>query len=164
MKPQNATDISHSRWTFFGLFIGLLVFLFLSSFATIKTADQGVYILQDRYESYQTVFEKQVGYNFKLDDIINKLNDLKNNQRTLNERKELQSIINHLKEEIEVQLSKDSIGFKKDYYLVYKDMLKYISDIQNTLDQFQKQEQDYKYKKYLLKRCSDKYRKKLRNE
>ncbi len=165
MKPQNSADITRSRWTFFWLFIGLLVFLFFSSFAAIKTAGQGVYILQDRYDSYQSIFEKQVSYNFELDEIVNKIHDLKNNQRSLNERKELQSIVTDLRKKIEIQLSKDSlVGSKKDHYLVYKDMLKYISDIQSTLDQFQKQEEDYAYKKDLLKKCSDKYTKNLKNE
>jgi hypothetical protein len=61
---------------------------------TFITANRGVAELEQKHRYYNNIVVKQGEMNLIIDEILVQLNDLRFKDRTLNERKNLQSLIN----------------------------------------------------------------------
>ncbi|WP_196892303.1 type VI secretion system TssO [Aureivirga marina] len=156
MKPLNHKELSQSKRKFTIAFSINLFIIGIGMFFTFFIAKKGMEVLTEKQTSYNHIFQKQAAITFEIDHITKMLYQLKNKNRTLSEHRQFQGIINELRSTLEENMEKDG-KLSKEFEL-YGEMLSQIKAIQNTIDIYEEQSEEYEYNKELLERCRKKYR------
>ncbi len=156
MKPLNHAKRKTSKRHFYFVFGVTILLLFGSGFFAISQAQKGVAILEENHANYNKIFERQANITFALEDIIKKLYQLKNNERSLGEHRQFQSLLSDLR----INILKDMEVHKvqhSDAYSVYEELLAQVKTIQAMLDKYEEESEEYHYNKELLEKCREKY-------
>lgn len=155
MKPQNQPEIKIAKRSFYITFSITFFFIFLCLFITLVTANKGVAELEQKHKYYNDIVVKQGEMNLILDEILVQLNDLRFKDRTLNERKNLQSLINEKRFIINAEIQKS----KKDGsnpFTLYEEFLLEIQQIQTKIDALKETEGLFAINKTQLEKCIEK--------
>jgi hypothetical protein len=155
MKPLNYTKISAKKRKFYIMFIVTLAFIFGCLYVTLITANKGVAELEQKHKYYNDIAVKQGEMNLLLEDILIEVNDLRFKDRTLNERKNLQSLINEKRFAINNEIQKSKIGLTNSFIL-YEEYLIELQQIQNKIDALKEAETSYGINKVQLEKCIEK--------
>lgn len=156
MKPLNHSTILKKKRTFFLLFFITFIFIFICLYITLTTANKGIAELEQKHKYYKDIAVKQSEMNLLLDEILIEINDLRFKDRTLNERKNLQSLINEKRFKInhEIQNTKTNLT---DSFVLYEEFLVELQHIQTKIDVLKEAETSYDINKIQLEKCIEKH-------
>ena len=79
--------------SFIFIFSFTLLLFVLFAICTLKTAERGISLLDEKKVRYDDIFRKQAGYNYRMDEIFKDMNNLYTQKRTDNEQAQYQMII-----------------------------------------------------------------------
>jgi hypothetical protein len=127
-------------------------------FITLTTADKGAAELEQKHKYYNNIVVKQGEMNLLLDEILIEVNDLRFKDRTLNERKYLQSLINEKRLEIKNEIRKSKTDLTNSFSL-YEEFLVELQRIQTRIDVLKEDETSYNINKVQLEKCIEKHNK-----
>ncbi|MCV6629608.1 MAG: hypothetical protein OIF50_07085 [Flavobacteriaceae bacterium] len=160
MKPTNLKERKRSIWIFVLIFSMLLGMITLCGYLTLQTGRAGVLALEQKHAAYTSIFEKQVSYVYKIEDIIKRLNHILEKDRTLSQHKQYQMIISNLRDELQNDMALLDAS-DKEHFEIYTAFENQISVIQDVLDKYEAEQEIYYSKKELLERCKEKYEENL---
>lgn len=155
MIPLNQPQIKETKRSYYIMFSITFLFIFLCLVITLVTANKGVAELEQKHKYYNDIVVKQGEMNLILDEILVQLNDLRFKDRTLNERKNLQSLINEKRFIINAEIQKT----KKDVnnpFTLYEEFLLEIQQIQTKIDVLKETEGLFAINKKQLEKCIEK--------
>lgn len=156
MKPLNHAKIASKKRKFFIMFFITFAFVFGCLYITLITANKGVAELEQKHKYYNDIAVKQGEMNLLLDEILIEINDLRFKDRTLNERKNLQSLINEKRFAINNEIQKSKTNLTNSFVL-YEEFLVELQHIQTKIDVLKEAETNYEINKTQLKKCIDKH-------
>lgn len=160
MKPLNHTKIVIGKRNYYSMFFITFLFLFLCLFITLTTANKGVIELEQKHKYYNDIVVKQGEMNLILDEILVQLNDLRFKDRTLNERKNLQSLINEKRFIINAEIQKSKKELNNSFKL-YEEFLLEIQQIQTKIDVLKESEGLFDINKTQLEKCIEKQKEEI---
>ncbi|WP_231847471.1 hypothetical protein [Flavobacterium branchiophilum] len=131
------------------------LFIFSCLVITLVTANKGVAELEQKHKYYNDIVVKQGEMNLILDEILVQLNDLRFKDRTLNERKNLQSLINEKRFIINAEIQKTKKDLNNPFTL-YEEFLLEIQQIQTKIDVLKETEGLFAINKKQLEKCIEK--------
>ncbi|MCC9073873.1 hypothetical protein LNQ49_20010 [Flavobacterium sp. F-65] len=156
MKPLNYTKINTEKRKFYITFFITFAFIFGCLYVTLITANKGVAELEQKNKYYNDIAVKQGEMNLLLDEILIEINDLRFKDRTLNERKNLQSLINEKRFAINNEIQKSKTNLTNSFGL-YEEFLVELQRIQTKIDVLKEVETGYNINKVQLEKCIDKH-------
>lgn len=156
MKPLNHTKINTKKRKFYIMFFITSAFIFGCLYITLITANKGVAELEQKHKYYNDIAVKQGEMNLLLDEILIEINDLRFKDRTLNERKNLQSLINEKRFAINNEIQKSKTGLTNSFTL-YEAFLVELQQIQTKIDVLKEVETSYDINKIQLEKCIAKH-------
>ncbi|USD26868.1 type VI secretion system TssO [Flagellimonas marinaquae] len=159
MKALNKKERREGILKFALVFSVTLTLLFFLGFFTIKTGEKGINILNERHENYKAVFITQATLSHKMENIIKLLHLYKNKNRSLRQHRISQSYISESVDSLETELIR--LDYKEeDRFIVFKEMISQVDDIQKTLDRLEADKEELQQLKLYLMKCKEKYNKK----
>jgi hypothetical protein len=156
MKPLNYPEINDEKRKFYKIFSFTLAFVFGCLYITLITANKGAAELEQKHKYYNDIAVKQGEMNLLLDEILIEINDLRFKDRTLNERKNLQSIINEKRFAINNEIQKSKTNLTNSFGL-YEEFLVELQRIQTKIDVLKEVETSYGINKVQLEKCIEKH-------
>jgi hypothetical protein len=156
MKPLNHTKINTKKRKFYSMFFITAAFIFGCLYITLITANKGVAELEQKHKYYNDIAVKQGEMNLLLDEILIEINDLRFKDRTLNERKNLQSLINEKRFAINNEIQKSKTDLTNSFAL-YEEFLVELQRIQTKIDVLKEVETSYDINKVQLEKCIEKH-------
>lgn len=156
MKPLNYTKINTEKRKFYTMFVITFAFIFGCLYVTLITANKGVAELEQKNKYYNDIAVKQGEMNLLLDEVLVEINDLRFKDRTLNERKNLQSLINEKRFAINNEIQKSKTNLANSFGL-YEEFLVELQRIQTKIDVLKEVETGYNINKVQLEKCIDKH-------
>ena len=156
MKPLNHTKINTKKRKFYIAFFITSIFIFGCLYITLVTANKGVAELEQKHKYYNDIAVKQGEMNLLLDEILIEINDLRFKDRTLNERKNLQSLINEKRFAINNEIQKSKTNLTNSFVL-YEEFLVELQRIQTKIDVLKEVETSYDINKVQLEKCIAKH-------
>lgn len=162
MKALNKKERKKANVRFIAMFSVTLILIFGCSFFVLRIAHEGVKVLEKKHATYTKIFQNQALVTFKVEEIIEKIYNLKKFDRTINEQKNLQGLISNIRMDIEKLIMDETTEL--DEFALYAQLLEQVSVIQSTIDLFEEDEEDHKYNQELLERCREKYREDMLGE
>ena len=155
MTPLNQPKIKETKRSYYIMFSITFSFIFLCLVITLVTANKGVTELEQKHKYYNDIVVKQGEMNLILDEILVQLNDLRFKDRTLNERKNLQSLINEKRFIINAEIQKSKKDLNNPFTL-YEEFLLEIQQIQTKIDALKETEGLFAINKTQLEKCIEK--------
>ena len=155
MIPLNQPQIKETKRSYYIMFSITFSFIFLCLVITLVTANKGVAELEQKHKYYNDIVVKQGEMNLILDEILVQLNDLRFKDRTLNERKNLQSLINEKRFIINAEIQKSKKDLNNPFTL-YEEFLLEVQQIQTKIDVLKETEGLYAINKTKLEKCIEK--------
>ncbi len=162
MKALNKKERKKANVRFIAMFSVTLILIFGCSFFVLQIAHEGVKVLEKKHATYTKIFQNQALVTFKVEEIIEKIYNLKKYDRTINEQKNLQGLISNIRMDIEKLINDETTEL--DEFALYAQLLEQVSVIQSTIDLFEEDEEAHKYSQELLERCREKYREDMLGE
>ena len=156
MKPLNSPKIATQKRRFLILFFTTFTFIFGCLFITLITANKGAAELEQKHKYYNDIAVKQGEMNLLLGEILIEINDLRFKDRTLNERKNLQSLINEKRFAINNEIQKSKTNLTNSFGL-YEELLVELQRIQTKIDVLKEVETSYDINKVQLEKCIAKH-------
>lgn len=156
MKPLNHIKIATQKRKFYNIFFITCAFIFGCLYITLITANKGVAELEQKHKYYNDIAVKQGEMNLLLDEILIEINDLRFKDRTLNERKYLQSLINEKRLAINNEIQKSKTNLTNSFRL-YEEFLVELQRIQAKIDVLKEAETSYDINKVQLEKCIEKH-------
>jgi hypothetical protein len=157
VKPLNYKKRRASQLRFLLVFSITLTLLFCSSLFAIYTGEKGINVLEKKHSEYNDIFEKQAFISFKIDEMTKYLYRLKNKKRTLGEHKQFQGLISNMRTDVENEIKNTTSDVEYQFQL-YTELLRQIKEIQEVVDDYENESEEYLYNKELLEKCREKYR------
>ncbi|GEM56475.1 hypothetical protein B0A58_08680 [Flavobacterium branchiophilum NBRC 15030 = ATCC 35035] len=155
MTPLNQPQIKETKRSYYIMFSITFLFIFSCLVITLVTANKGVAELEQKHKYYNDIVVKQGEMNLILDEILVQLNDLRFKDRTLNERKNLQSLINEKRFIINAEIQKSKKDLNNPFTL-YEEFLLEIQQIQTKIDVLKETEGLFAINKKQLEKCIEK--------
>ncbi|CAM3768619.1 hypothetical protein FLBR109950_00300 [Flavobacterium branchiophilum] len=155
MIPLNQPQIKETKRSYYIMFSITFLFIFSCLVITLVTANKGVAELEQKHKYYNDIVVKQGEMNLILDEILVQLNDLRFKDRTLNERKNLQSLINEKRFIINAEIQKTKKDLNNPFTL-YEEFLLEIQQIQTKIDVLKETEGLFAINKKQLEKCIEK--------
>ena len=156
MIPLNHIKITAEKRKFYIMFFITLAFIFGCLYVTLITANKGVAELEQKNKYYNDIAVKQGEMNLLLDEVLIEINDLRFKDRTLNERKNLQSLINEKRFAINNEIQKSKTNLANSFGL-YEEFLVELQRIQTKIDVLKEVETGYNINKVQLEKCIEKH-------
>lgn len=156
MIPLNHIKITAEKRKFYIMFFITLAFIFGCLYVTLITANKGVAELEQKNKYYNDIAVKQGEMNLLLDEVLIEINDLRFKDRTLNERKNLQSLINEKRFAINNEIQKSKTNLANSFGL-YEEFLVELQRIQTKIDILKEVETGYNINKVQLEKCIEKH-------
>lgn len=160
MKPLNYIKRASQRRIYYFMFFVVFLFLFSCFYVTLITVNKGVAELEAKYKYYNDIVIKQGEMNLMIEEILVQLNDLRFKDRTLNERKNLQSLINEKRFEIDAEVQKSKKSSNSSFVL-YEEILLEIQQIQTKVDVLKESEGIFAINKMQLEKCIIKHKEEI---
>lgn len=161
MEPLNKAKIAKQKRKYYIMFLVTFIFIFSCLYITFITANKGVIELEQKYSYYNDIVVKQGEMNLSVDEIMVQLNDLRFKDRTLNERKNLQSLINEKTFVIKNEIEKSKKELNNSF-LLYEEFLVEIQQIQTRIDVLKESEGLFAINKSQLEKCIEKHNEELK--
>lgn len=161
MKAKNHDIRRKSILQFFGCFVLMSLIIFVCGIFTLKTAQRGVNLLEEKKSSYDQIFKKEAEVTFQLDQILKLLYSLRYKRRNLSEHKQMQMLITDAVNSIE----KDIVDQSEEVpsYHLYLKMLTNVKDIQQLQDLYEVEADKRDYNMMQLEKCRSKYQELINN-
>lgn len=156
MIPLNHIKITAEKRKFYTMFFITFTFIFGCLYVTLITANKGVAELEQKNKYYSDIAVKQGEMNLLLDEVLIEINDLRFKDRTLNERKNLQSLINEKRFAINNEIQKSKTNLTNSFGL-YEEFLIELQRIQTKIDVLKEVETGYNINKVQLEKCIEKH-------
>jgi hypothetical protein len=160
MKPLNYIKVSEGNRKYYTMFTITFLFLFICLYITFTTANRGDEELKQKHKYYNDIIIKQGEMNLILDEILVQINDLRFKDRTLNERKNLQSLINEKRFFINAEIQKSKNDLNNPFTL-YEEFLIEIQQIQTKIDVLKESEEIFTINKSQLEKCIEKQKEQI---
>ncbi len=157
MKPLNSTKIIREKRKFYITFIITFTFIFTCLYITLITANKGASELEKKHKYYNEISVKQSEMNMMLNEVLIQINDLRFKDRTLNERKNLQSLINEKRFAIHNEIEKSKTAMTNSFVL-YEEYLEQLNRIQTKIDNLKEMETSFEINKIQLEKCIEKHK------
>lgn len=90
MTEKNKKERRQAMSSFIFIFSFTLLLFVLFAICTLKTAERGISLLDEKKVRYDDIFRKQAGYNYRMDEIFKDMNNLYTQKRTDNEQAQYQ--------------------------------------------------------------------------
>ena len=137
MNEKNRKERKAAKIAFIIQFSYVLLLFLLFGICTLITARKGISTLEEKKALYDDIFRKQADYNFRMDDMFRNMNSLSTKERSGNEHRQLQLIINQERDKMLDEINgtdADSIN-----YALYKSILEQISTTQDAIDRYDRE-------------------------
>ena len=105
MTEKNKKERRQAMNSFAFIFGFTLLLFALFAVCTLKTAERGISMLDEKKARYDEIFRKQAGYNFRIDEMLKDMNNLATQERTDNERAQYQMIITRHRQEMQDEIN-----------------------------------------------------------
>lgn len=143
MREKNRKERRQTMGSFIFIFSFTLLLFVLFAVCTLKTAERGITMLDEKKARYDEIFRKQADYNFRMDEMFKDMNNLATQKRTDNEQAQFQMIISRNRQEMQdeiYQLDADSTG-----YVLYKVLLHQLQATQEEAATYFEEKRDLDY-------------------
>ena len=105
MTEKNKKERRQAMNSFAFIFGFTLLLFALFAVCTLKTAERGISMLDEKKARYDEIFRKQAGYNFRIDEMLKDMNNLATQERTDNEKAQYQMIITRHRQEMQDEIN-----------------------------------------------------------
>ncbi|ATV31911.1 hypothetical protein [Prevotella intermedia] len=105
MTEKNKKERRQAMNSFAFIFGFTLLLFALFAVCTLKTAERGISMLDEKKARYDEIFRKQAGYNFRIDEMLKDMNNLATRERTDNEKAQYQMIITRHRQEMQDEIN-----------------------------------------------------------
>ena len=113
MTEKNKKERRQAMNSFAFIFGFTLLLFALFTVCTLKTAERGISMLDEKKARYDEIFRKQAGYNFRIDEMLKDMNNLATRERTDNEKAQYQMIITRHRQEMQNEINQaEGLGLK----------------------------------------------------
>jgi hypothetical protein len=154
MKPLNYKKRKNSIFQFILVFGAMILVLFITGFLTLKTGEYGINVLEKRHSQYTEIYKKKAALTYEVEEIIKRLYQINNKDRTSSQHKKYQNLISDIRDKITENIQKEE---NPDDFMVYNEMVNVIKIIQGNLDTHEEKREKYDYIETQLEQCKDKY-------
>ena len=128
----------------FALIFGFTMLLFvLFAVCTLKTAERGISLLDEKKARYDEVFRKQAGYNYRMDQMFKDMNNLTIQTRTDNEQARYHMIIARHIQEMQDEIYRGDVD--TTHYVLYKVLFNQLQATQETTATYFDEKRDLDY-------------------
>ena len=162
MKALNNKERKKANIKFIAVFVSTLAAIFICSFFVLHIALKGVKVLEDKHATYNKAFENQALVTFRIEEIIDKIYNLKQGTRNINEQKNFQGLISNIRLDLEKVINDEQTTLKE--FALFEKLLLQVTVIQTSIDLFKEDEESRRYSQELLERCRENYREKSLKE
>lgn len=143
MREKNRKERRQTMGSFIFIFSFTLLLFVLFAVCTLKTAERGITMLDEKKARYDEIFRKQADYNFRMDEMFKDMNNLATQKYTDNEQAQFQMIISRNRQEMQdeiYQLDADSTS-----YVLYKVLLHQLQATQEEAATYFEEKRDLDY-------------------
>ena len=105
MTEKNKKERRQAMNSFAFIFGFTLLLFALFTVCTLKTAERGISMLDEKKARYDEIFRKQAGYNFRIDEMLKDMNNLATQERTDKEKAQYQMIITRHRQEMQDEIN-----------------------------------------------------------
>ncbi|AKU70499.1 type VI secretion system TssO [Prevotella fusca] len=128
----------------FAFIFGFTMLLFvLFAVCTLKTAERGISLLDEKKARYDEVFRKQAGYNYRMDQMFKDMNNLTIQTRTDNEQARYHMIIARHIQEMQDEIYRGDVD--TTHYVLYKVLFNQLQATQETTATYFDEKRDLDY-------------------
>lgn len=156
MKPLNLKERKKSIKQFAVVFGVMVAVMFVAGILTLTTGERGVEALELKHSRYSEMFRKKAALTYQLKEIVKRLHQINNKERSLSQHKRFQDLVSSACDEIRRSVEEESDENKEDF-AVYMEMISLIKDIQADLDVNKVDSEKYNYLENMIERCKEKY-------
>ena len=128
----------------FAFIFGFTMLLFvLFAVCTLKTAERGISLLDEKKARYDEVFRKQAAYNYRTDQMFKDMNNLTIQTRTDNEQARYHMIIARHIQEMQDEIYRGDVD--TTHYVLYKVLFNQLQATQETTATYFDEKRDLDY-------------------
>lgn len=143
MVEKNRKERRQAMNSFVFIFSFTLLLFVLFAVCTLKTAERGISLLDEKKARYDEVFRRQAGYNFRMDQMFKDMNNLSTEKRTDNEQAQYQMIIARHRQEMQDDIYRN--GADTTHYALYKVLFGQLQASQETTATYFDEKRDLDY-------------------
>jgi len=143
MREKNRKERRQTMDSFIFIFSFTLLLFVLFAVCTLKTAERGVNMLDEKKARYDEIFRKQADYNFRMDEMFKDMNNLATQKRTDNEQAQFQMIIARHRQEMQDEIYQSDADSTS--YALYKVLFRQLQATQETTAAYFDEKRDLDY-------------------
>ena len=131
------------KYSFIFIFSFTLLLFVLFAVCTLKTAERGINMVDEKKVLYDEVFRKQASYNFRMDQMFKDMNNLVTEKRTDNEQAQYQMIIARHRQDMQDEIYRGDNDTTN--YVLYKTLFDQLQATQETTATYFDEKRDLDY-------------------
>jgi len=143
MTEKNKKERRQAMNSFAFIFGFTLLLFALFAVCTLKTAERGISMLDEKKARYDEVFRKQAGYNYRMDQMFKDMNNLTIQTRTDNEQARYHMIIARHIQEMQDEIYRGDVD--TTHYVLYKVLFNQLQATQETTATYFDEKRDLDY-------------------
>ena len=143
MTEKNRKERRQAMNSFAFLFGFTMLLFVLFAVCTLKTAERGISLLDEKKARYDEVFRKQAGYNYRMDQMFKDMNNLTIQTRTDNEQARYHMIIARHIQEMQDEIYRGDVD--TTHYVLYKVLFNQLQATQETTATYFDEKRDLDY-------------------
>ncbi|WP_455074957.1 type VI secretion system TssO [Prevotella fusca] len=143
MTEKNRKERQQAMNSFAFIFGFTMLLFVLFAVCTLKTAERGISLLDEKKARYDEVFRKQAGYNYRMDQMFKDMNNLTIQTRTDNEQARYHMIIARHIQEMQDEIYRGDVD--TTHYVLYKVLFNQLQATQETTATYFDEKRDLDY-------------------
>ena len=143
MVEKNRKERRQAKNSFIFIFSFTLLLFVLFAVCTLKTAERGINMVDEKKVLYDEVFRKQANYNFRMDQMFKDMNNLVTEKRTDNEQAQYQMIIARHRQDMQDEIYRGDNDTTN--YVLYKTLFDQLQATQETTATYFDEKRDLDY-------------------
>ena len=143
MVERNRKERRQAKNSFIFIFSFTLLLFVLFAVCTLKTAERGINMVDEKKVRYDEVFRKQASYNFRMDRMFKDMNNLVTEKRTDNEQAQYQMIIARHRQDMQDEIYRGDNDTTN--YVLYKALFDQLQATQETTATYFDEKRDLDY-------------------
>lgn len=143
MTEKNRKERQQAMNSFAFIFGFTMLLFVLFAVCTLKTAERGISLLDEKKARYDEVFRKQAGYNYRMDQMFKDMNNLTIQTRTDNEQARYHMIIARHIQEMQDEIYRGEVD--TTHYVLYKVLFNQLQATQETTATYFDEKRDLDY-------------------
>ena len=143
MTEKNRKERQQAMNSFAFIFGFTMLLFVLFAVCTLKTAERGISLLDEKKARYDEVFRKQAGYNYRMDQMFKDMNNLTIQTRTDNEQARYHMIIARHIQEMQDEIYRGDVD--NTHYVLYKVLSNQLQATQETTATYFDEKRDLDY-------------------